>query len=110
MNFVSANLHRRLDFCEKEVHRTMRTAGALKLNEQLQPVGAQMGYLRSKHCKKTAHPRIDMEHPCVLERMNVLRSQDFRQALRVPDASAVLECQPRTVHDPNPISLYLVQM
>ena len=59
----------------------MRTAGALKLNEQLQPVGTQMGYLRSEHCEKSTYPCIHVKHPRGLEFIGVIRAKSLREAL-----------------------------
>ena len=88
----------------------MRTAGALKLNEQLQPVGAQMGHLRGEQREEAAHPCVHVKHPRVLEGIDVLRTEDFCQALDIPDVRTVIERQTRTIYDPDPLALDLIKV
>lgn len=88
----------------------MRTAGALKLNEQLQPIGTQMGHFRSEHREETAYPRIYMKHPGGLEFFGMVRAENLCEALDVADVRTVVQRQSRAVHNPDPLALNLIQM
>jgi hypothetical protein len=88
----------------------MRTAGALKLNEQLQPVGTQIESLRSKQFQETTHPRIHVKHPRILEFIGVFSTQNIRKALNVSHICTIIKRKPRTIHDPDPFCLDLIQI
>jgi hypothetical protein len=88
----------------------MRTAGALKLNEQLQPVGTQIESLRSKQFQEATHPRIHVKHPRILEFIGVFSTQNIRKALNVSHICTVIKCEPRTIHNPDPFCLDLIQI